>query len=554
MATVTDRPRPTSGLEPKRSHPAHVLAPLTAGAAALFAVAAAVVAIMLAFGSGVSPPATGAATVVPANTLLYLHVSTDPSRAPVSQMLAQLRRLPTAPSLFAAVTGRLDAMLSGSDSGTVDFATDVRPWLGREAALAVLDTPGPTAGTLIVLDLRDRARARAFLEAQGAFPAGAYRKVSLLQQPSGAVLAFLGHYLVIGQATSVDAAIDVATGHGSSLAQSAAYQSAAAGEPDDRVLDFYAPADGVRRALLPRPGLLGALGVLLDQPALRATTISLSPASGGLSARIHSSLDPKLARMPTAHTRAITPSIAAALPTGSMLLLDVGNLRRAAPKLLAAAAKLGVADRAATLLGQLGSALTAQGVNLDRLFSIFGHETALAVVPGRGSGPAPVLVGRTDNPAVAQGQLAALEGPLSTAFTPPSGGAGVVPEVAATTVGGVTISQLTLTPGLGLDWGVSHGLVVLSTSAGAVANVLAHRAALGGERAYGSATGGFPSQVTSLVFFDLGPLLRLGEQTGLVGGNTLQGLSPDLEQLRAIGLESTRGTADTTTELQLQIR
>jgi hypothetical protein len=165
-----------------------------------------------------------------------------------------------------------------------------------------------------------------------------------------------------------------------------------------------------------------------------------------------------------------------------------------------------------------------------------------------------VLVGRTTQPTAAENELASLVVPLTAAFTPPSDGAGVVPEIAATTVGPVTVSQLTLAPGLGLDWVVSHGLVVLSTSAGAVANVIAHRAQLSAEPAYKAATRGFSGQATSLVFFDLGPLLRLGEQTGLVASTTLKGLGPDLGQLRAIGLRSTKGTADTTTELQLQIR
>jgi hypothetical protein len=84
--------------------------------------------------------------------------------------------------------------------------------------------------------------------------------------------------------------------------------------------------------------------------------------------------------------------------------------------------------------------------------------------------------------------------------------------------------------------------------------VIAHRAQLSAEPAYKAATRGFSGQATSLVFFDLGPLLRLGEQTGLVASTTLKGLGPDLGQLRAIGLRSTKGTADTTTELQLQIR
>jgi hypothetical protein len=77
---------------------------------------------------------------------------------------------------------------------------------------------------------------------------------------------------------------------------------------------------------------------------------------------------------------------------------------------------------------------------------------------------------------------------------------------------------------------------------------------LSGERRYKDAATGFPSQVTTLVFLDLGPLLRLGERTGLVAGNTLGSQTPELEQIRAIGLATTRGQSDTTTQLQLQIR
>jgi hypothetical protein len=379
--------------------------------------------------------------------------------------------------------------------------------------------------------------------------------VRLLQEPSGTTLAFIRNYLVAGQMASVTSAISVEDGRAPSLADSSAYTDAAAGEPADRVLDLYVPAAGVRRALLPRRGLLGALGRLLDQPALRAATLTLSPTPNGWDVRVHSTLRPRAAHATAGESPAVTPSLANALPAGSSMLFDVGNLRRSAPKLLAAAAKLGVAGRAATLLGRLGAALVAQGVNLGRLFAIFGPETALAIAPGSGgSGPAPVLVGRTGRPDAARSELASLEGPLTQAFTPPSGGAGVVPEVAAISVGRATISELTLAPGFQLDWAVSRGLVILSTSPGAIASVLTDRAKLSSTPTYRAAVAGLPSPATSLVFFDLGPLLRLGSQTGLIGGSTLAALTPDLDQIRTIGLATTRGETDTTTELQLQIR
>ena len=116
------------------------------------------------------------------------------------------------------------------------------------------------------------------------------------------------------------------------------------------------------------------------------------------------------------------------------------------------------------------------------------------------------------------------------------------------------MSELTLAPVLQFDWTVSHGLVVPSTSPAAIARVIAHRAALQGEASYQATTASLATRVTSLVFFDLGPLLRLGEQTGLIGSTTLAALCPDLERIRPIGLASTSGGSDTPTQLQLKIR
>ena len=66
---------------------------------------------------------------------------------------------------------------------------------------------------------------------------------------SGTVLAFVRHYLAIGQPASVQAAIDAADGSLQSLASNPAYTRAASTEPADRVLDAYVSADGVSRVL-----------------------------------------------------------------------------------------------------------------------------------------------------------------------------------------------------------------------------------------------------------------------------------------------------------------
>src|SRR5947209_14633682 len=97
-------------------------------------------------GANAGGPATGAAALVPGDALVYVHVSTDRGRTEVNRALALARRFPDYARLSAVLQTRAGA------------AQNLRPWPGREAAFAQLD-----AGSLIVLDLRDRAAAQKML-------------------------------------------------------------------------------------------------------------------------------------------------------------------------------------------------------------------------------------------------------------------------------------------------------------------------------------------------------------------------------------------------------
>lgn len=565
VATLTDQPTLTIRLpqpvrEPRHGGPSarttrrrRLLALATAIAAVVVTVA-----VVLVTAQSEPPPATGAAKLVPGDALLYLHLSTDRSRPAVQRALALVRRLPGGPLLSAAATGRLAAVLTGSAGTGVDSATQVRPWLGKEAAFALLDTRGSTAGSLIVLDVRNRAKASAFLAGAGAIPDGSYDGVSLLRERSGTELAFARHYLLLGQSASVQAGLDVARGHVSSLQANPAYQRAATGEPPDRVLDAYASVAGVRRVLAPRAGVLGALGLLLDQPALSGATVSASVVTGGVRLRIHEALYPTLSRVPGPRPSQFTPTLAGVLPSGSTMLLDVRDLARAAPRILAAAATAGIGGRIGPLLGRLGSALASEGVDIPQILSIFSGETAVAISPaggGNGSAGAPalVIVARTSHQAATRRLLAGLEGPLAQLFPPPSNGAGSAPELGDVQVAGITAHQLALAPGFQLDYAVFRGLVVVSTSLRGIAGVARHAAALADTSGYQATLGNSPDRVTSLLFVDFSQLLSLGEQAGLMRGAQLAALRPDLERIRGVGLASTRGESDTTAELFLQI-
>ena len=554
VATLTERQGPPRPSEPapnqsRNEPPARAKPPrrrrrfLVPVATAALGVAL-VAALVLSLRTGPVPPATGAAKLVPGDALLYVHLSTDRGRPEVQGAIGLARRLPGWPLLGGSIARRVGAPLGAA-------------WLGREAAFALLDTSGSTAGSLVVLDVRNRARAETFLANAGALPDGSYDGGALLREPSGTVLAFARHYLLLGQAASVRAALDVATGRTSSLAANSVYQRAAAGEPDDRVLDAYASVAGVRRVLEPRGGLLGALGVLLDQPALSGATVSASPASGGLRMRIHDAFYAGLAQV-SAPARQFTPTLAGVMPAGTTLLLDVHGLAQTAPRVLAAAATLGIGGRIAPLLSRLGSALSSEGVNVPQILSIFSGETAVAITPSepgrRGPGAsALMIVARTTHPEATGGMLAGLAGPLAQLFPPPSSGAGQAPELADVQEGGVTVHQLQLGPGLQVDFAVLRGLVVVSTSAHAIGAIARRTASLEGSGGYHAAFGDGPGPVGSLLYFDFNQLLSLGEQAGLMRSAQLAALRPDLERIRGVGLTTTRGESDTTAELFLQI-
>jgi hypothetical protein len=344
----------------------------------------------------------------------------------------------------------------------------------------------------------------------------------------------------------------VASGQAPSLAGSTTYQRAAAGEPDDRVLDAYASASGVRRVLGDQTGLPGALGELLYQPALNGVGVSLSPARGGARVRIHSALDSSLLRVSAPSGPSFRPSLSSSIPSGAVLMLDVSGLGRVAPRVLAAAAAAGVAGQVGPLLSRLGTALISEGVNVNSLLSLFDRETAVAITSSS-SKPALLIVARARDEQQVRTQLAALEIPLQQLFPPPRAGAGAAPAFTDRQVDGVTIHQLSPAPGLELDYAINNGFLLVSTGAGAIASAVRPVRSLAGDAHYRAALPGSPEKVTSLLFLDFSQLLSLAEQTGLTKGAQFRALRPDLQRIRAVGLESTRGEADSTAELFLQI-
>jgi hypothetical protein len=343
-------------------------------AVALVVLIVAVVAIAAGGGGGeaATPPASGAAALVPADALVYVHLSTDRDRAQTRDAARLASSFPSWKALRDGIVSRLQA--PGCDAATTALKT------ADEAALAIFDSGGARANSLVLVDT-------------GQAHPGAR------QQGCGSLSStYVGTFLAIGQPESLALAakLERAGGRGS-LAQAAGPKAQLAKLPRDRVVDGWLSADGVRRLLAPQGGLLGAAGVLFDQATLKGAAFGLSAAGDQVDVTVTSQLDPKLKAAAGAGSgfKPFTPTLASSVPADAMAYLGVSNLAPALQRLLAAAG-----SSSATLKSLAGA--------LDKpLLKVFPGEAAIILTS---SAPAPVLtlLAATEDEAAARKALADL--------------------------------------------------------------------------------------------------------------------------------------------------
>jgi hypothetical protein len=545
-APVAPEPDPGSGSDSGAPPSAEVARRRRITAAGLaLAVVALIVGLVLGLSGGsAAPPDTGAARLVPAGALAYMNVSLDRSRPGVSRTRRLASSLPGFSLLQAAVQSRLAAL-----TGDSAFSRRAPPWLGDEAALAVLAGTGSQAGSLVLLRARRPAAARRYLSGISSAGTVSYRGVGIRQLTGGSYVAMIRGYVVAGQLASVRQALDVARGGAPSLSGAQAFRRASANEAPGRVLDLYAPASGINALLGGRGGALGALRTLLSAPGLTAASVSLSAAPGGVRVRVHSMFAPGVAR--SAGT-SFDPWVLRRLPAGTVFALDSEQLRVTGRRLLDAVSQLGIGGAVGPLLNRLGGALSAEHFDLTPLVNLFGGQTAVAVT-ATGGRPDVLVLTRTKDPASARIVLANLAPPLASLFPASSSGPGVAPLFTGIQVAGMTIHQLKLGPGLQVDYTVWHHLVGVSTSVAALTALARRTGSLGSSRPFQSAFGTAGVHAGSVVFLDLKVLIRLGEQTGLLHGPGFARLAPDLDRVSVAGLRAWSSKTDSTSELYLNI-
>jgi hypothetical protein len=499
---------------------------------------------------GDSPPAEGAARFVPAKVLAWVHVSTDRGRDGVQRAVDLAKSFPS----YGRVQDRLLARL-GSGAQPVRYDRDLAPWLGREVGLALLDTQGQTAGTLIVAAVADRGKADAYVRRAGQSSTTNYRGVTIRR--FGTVASTItGGYLLIGQESVLRGVVDSTRSRTGALAADPTYRRAMRGLPTGRAAEAYLTPGGVRRLLQPQAGAVGVVGVLLDQPALAGAGVALTAEGGGARLTVHSIRDPRLARGRPITFGAFVPSLVSAVPKNAMAYVGLTGLDKAARRILSISAAAGAAGaRIQRLLQTRAQDFSRRtGVDVQRdVLPLFRGEVALWLASALPS-PYLTVIARTNDEARTRTALGKLQAPLVQLFLPQTAQPGQAPTFAERDIGGgVQAFSLDLAPGVQINYAVFGGKLVISTNLEGVRAVKRAQGSLTDNGSYGATLGKRPKRVTSLVFLDFSQLLGLGERTGLNANRSYLAARSDLRRIRALGASTSGGGTESTTELRLQI-
>ena len=239
------------------------------------------------------------------------------------------------PALGAALT---------PGAANLDFERDVRPWLGEEAAVALL-AGGAGPQPMLIAAVDDRAAARRTLDRLGARPSGSHAGTRLLSLPPRATAAFAGDHLVIGPAGRRDAARSTAPARTArprwpTTASTGAPPRSATAPPASTL---FATTIGLRRLLDGASGLAGVAGRTLLSPRLEGVHAQVAAEEEGLRATT------RVLRTPGARPAAFEPTLADRVPREPAGFL-------ALPGVDALAALAGAAGGAAVLRGHRGRA------------------------------------------------------------------------------------------------------------------------------------------------------------------------------------------------------
>jgi Protein of unknown function (DUF3352) len=521
-------------------------------------------------GGGGCAPSDDAVDLVPADALAYAHFDADPGTGQYAEAAAIAARLPT---LSQQVVGRLVANLPAPNGGQIDFGSDVGPWFGGEAALAILPAGGRAAQEVQLLQVDDPKGAATFADAiaSGSPRTITFKDVPIRVDSRGLATALVGGFLAIGAKGGVERVVDTQAGATPSVAGDPAAGAVRRDLPSERLADFYLSKDGIVR-LVAKPGApLAGLSAAIDPGASQGASVALTAGADGLDLQVRSTLDPTRA---AAHPSVFAglpffePSLPASLSADSLGYLGIGNPATAIAGLAARASAKGP-DPLKPLLDVFDGVAALEKVDLRSLLPTLRDEAALALEPGSSSpagGPQagnatvpsggarssprpPILtfIAPIADATTASKTLADLEAPVAKAFA--GSGAGFD----AQKLGGVEAHSIRVSPAVDLTYAIVDSLLVIATQPDGVAAVSADQPGLSDAELFRQATADLPDDVSVLGYLNLDGLIALGESAGLASDPAYATFAPEIQRLEALGLAVQSTPSELSTDARLVI-
>lgn len=506
-------------------------------------------------GGDTCSPADTAIDLVPDDALVYAHFNLDAGSGSYQAAQGLAAQMPT---LAQQAIGRLTSVLPGPHGRALDFARDVGPWFGGEAALGILPAGRRSAQEVELLEVADSHGATEFADSlTGGHPRTATKDgVEIEIGPRGLATSLVGGFLAIGTTSGVRQVIDAhnAAGGARSLADDAGAGAARATLSGDRLADLYVSKAGIKRFVAAPGAALGGLAPVLDPGASAGAAAALIASDDGLELEMRSILDPaRASKHPGAFSTlpAFEPTLAGSLPSDSLGYVGVGEPGRTIELLLrgTSASEAGLFPVIGDLVGSL-KGLAAVDLSRDLLPSL-GSEGAIAVgpVPGHGStAPALTFIASGVDESRAAKALAVLQGPLAKALDPSSHAAFKKRRIAD-----VTAYSLRVSPTVDLTYALVDSTLVVATDPSGIRAVAADEPRLSNADPFKAATAGLPGDVSALGYVNLGELITLGQRAGLAANPAYETFAPELARLQALGIAVQGSSQELATDVRLVV-
>jgi hypothetical protein len=464
------------------------------------------------------------------------------------------------------------ARLPGAAGAGIDYARDVRPWLGGEAAVALIPGAGDDVEQALMLEIGDENGAESFTgELVGRRTESRdYAEVPVTTQRDLSTAEVEG-FLVIGPTEAVHAVIDSQGPEGRSLDDSEPAEEVADELPDDSLVTAFVSEQGA--ADLFRAGApLGSLEAFVSSDATTGAGAALVVGDDGVEIESHSALDPERLESSPGFFSAFAPfdpSLGDELSPGALVYLGLGDPEKSIEALLAQAS----AETPGLTKGfeKFAEEVRKDGdVNIEReVLPLLGGEVAIGVEPppkgGDGNasnedeeppegiapgGPAPlpaepgelsftgvpyvVFVADDVDEDQARKTLADLQVPIAEALDPGEGGQAPVFE--GTDIEGIQARSLRISPTVNLTYAIFDEKLVVATDPAGIEQVKAGEESLTDSDAYEQATEGFGDGLSAALYLNVGDLIALAERQGLAEDPAYALFADEVRRLRAMGL------------------